>query len=70
MDKIKTGDIVSVSFHNAQFTLIYKAEVLYKPCATGDSWHFKDIETGDIHEISEMCTVTKRKKEQGAEELF
>jgi len=37
-----------------------KAKVLHLPTATGDSWIFKDITNGDIHYISEGCTVTKK----------
>lgn len=55
---IKKGDIVAVNFYGAQITLSHKAEVMYKPCATGDSWVFKDLETGIIHFVSEGCTIT------------
>ena len=59
--KIKIGDIVSVSFHNSKFTLLNQAEVLYMPSATGDSWHFKELNTDDIYYISEGCTILKLK---------
>ena len=59
MDKIIIGDLVKVSFHNAQFTLSECAVVLQIPCATGDSWIFKDKITGAIHYVSEGCTVSK-----------
>ena len=58
MDKIEVGDTVSVNFHGAQMTLCPLAKVLYLPAATGDSWHFRDVSTGEIHAISEGCTVT------------
>ena len=58
-NEIKIGDIVRVDFNGAQLTLCFKAEVLYKPCATGDSWHFKDVETGTLHYVSEGCTISK-----------
>jgi hypothetical protein len=56
---IMKGDTVSVNFHNAQFTLCRIAEVIYKPVATGDSWIFLDIETGQLHHVSEGCTISK-----------
>lgn len=57
-DFIKAGDFVHVDFNNAQITLCHKAEVLYVPTATGDSWVFKDCETNKIHYVSEGCTIT------------
>lgn len=57
--KIEIGDFVRVNFNNAQITLTPKARVRYKPVATGDSWIFQDVETGDVHYVSEGCTVTK-----------
>jgi len=59
MGEIEKGDIVSVSFHNVQMTLIKHALVLHVPCATGDSWQFKDTGSKDIFYISEGCTVMK-----------
>jgi hypothetical protein len=58
--KIIEGDIVLVNFHNIGWTLSGRAKVLNVPRATGESWHIKDLETGDIHYISEGCTVTKK----------
>ena len=60
--EIKNGDIVSVNFHGGQNTLTRKAEVKHIPCATGDSWIFHDLNTGETHYVSEGCTVTKEKK--------
>lgn len=60
MNTIKVGDIVTVNFNGSQLTLCFEAEVLYVPCASGDSWHFLDKHSGDIHYVSEGCTVTKR----------
>ncbi len=57
---IKEGDKVIVNFNGAQITLCHEAEVLYVPCATGDSWHFRDLKTGELHYVSEGCTITKR----------
>ncbi len=61
MDKftIKKYDIVTVNFNNVQYTLCKTARVLHIPSATGDSWQFKDLATGDIHYVSEGCTITK-----------
>jgi hypothetical protein len=59
-DKIEIGDIVSVHSHGGQTTIAFKAEVLYTPVATGDSWRFRDVETGDIHYVSEGCTISKK----------
>lgn len=63
-ESIDTGDTVHVDFNNTQFTLCSKAEVLYTPCATGDSWVFKDLKTFQIHYVSEGCTVTLIEKKQ------
>ena len=57
-EEIERGNIVEVNFNNAQYTLCSAAEVLHVPCATGDSWHFRDIKTNTIHYVSEGCTVT------------
>lgn len=59
---IEEGDTVRVDFNNAQVTLCYSATVLYKPQATGDSWIFKDDETGFVHHVSEGCTVVQLKR--------
>ena len=59
-DRINEGDKVSVNFNGAQLTLCFEAIVKYKPVATGDSWIFKDCQTGDIHYVSEGCTITKK----------
>ena len=55
----KAGEVVSVDFNNAQFTLCSKAEVIRRPCAEGDCWEFRDIKTGDHHCVSEGCTITR-----------
>ena len=57
-DAFKVGDIVSVNFHSVQHTLCERAFVLHIPYATGDSWVFRDLETGIRHAVSEGCTVT------------
>ena len=59
-DRIKEGDVVQVDFNNAQVTLSRAATVVACPCATGDSWVFRDKETGFIHYVSEGCTISKR----------
>ena len=57
--KIEEGDVVSVNFNAAQLTLSHRAEGIHVPCATGDSWVFRDCETGAIHHVSEGCTVSR-----------
>lgn len=58
---ITENDIVSVNFHVSRWTICHRAKVLHVPCAIGDSWHFEDLDTGDIHYVSEGCTITKRR---------
>ena len=60
---IKVGDEVIVNFHSVRFTLC-SARVDYIPCATGDAWHFTDLDNGDEHYVSEGCTITKTKEQQ------
>lgn len=60
MAEIKVGDTVRVDFNGAQMTLCHRAEVLYVPCATGDSWIFRDTDTNNLHYVSEGCTITKK----------
>ena len=57
-DTIKIGDTVCVNFHAAKYTLCSEAEVLYIPLSQGDAWHFRDLHSGEIHYVSEGCTVT------------
>lgn len=57
--RINVGDEVKVNFNNAQYTLSNRARVECMPCATGDSWVFTDLDTGEIHYVSEGCTITK-----------
>ena len=66
--KINKGDKVAVNFNGAQLTLCFEATVRSIPCATGDSWVFEDCQTGDIHYVSEGCTVTKKAQPQNTEE--
>ncbi len=56
--KIEIGDIVSVNFNGAQFTLCHRAKVFNIPHMTGDSWIVKDLDDDKIHYISELCTIT------------
>lgn len=55
---IKINNLVRVNFNNVKFTLCNKAHVLHIPNAIGDSWIFKDSETGAVHYVSEPCTVS------------
>ena len=61
-EKIEKGDLVHVDFNVSKFTLCHETKVLYVPCATGDSWVFKDVKTGQIHNVSEGCTITLLQK--------
>lgn len=58
-DRIVVGDTVRVDFYSINFTLAHRAEVLGIPCATGDSWVFRDLDNGVVHYVSEGCTITK-----------
>ena len=58
--RINEGDTVRVDFNGSQITLSFKAIVLYKPCDIGDSWVFRDEETGFVHHVSEGCTISKK----------
>lgn len=58
-DFIKVGDCVAVNFNSSMITLCATAVVEYIPVATGDSWVFKDDNTGQIHYVSEGCTISK-----------
>lgn len=59
---ITKGDIVRVTFYNANITLARKAEVLHVPQKAGESWIIKDTEDNNIHYINEGCTITKTNK--------
>ena len=61
---IEKLDTVWINFNNAKFTLSKKAIVLYVPVATGDSWKFQDIDTQQVHYVSEGCTITLLEKYQ------
>ncbi len=63
-NEIEKGDIVSVGFLGAQIALCHSAEVLYIPQATGDSWHFLNIDNGELYYVSEGCTITLVKKRE------
>ena len=63
---IQIGDSVSVNFHGAMTTLCHRAKVISKPSQTGESWIFEDLDeltAGNIHYVSEGCTVTKLKRD-------
>ena len=68
VETIKAGDVVSVNFHNAQFTLCSRGVVIYTPLNPEDSWVIRDDETRVVHYVSESCTVSKRiNGEEGAQ---
>lgn len=58
-ERINEGDTVKVDINSAHLTLCHRARVEYIPVASGDSWIFKDLDTGAIHYVSEGCTITK-----------
>ncbi len=57
--RLREGDSVAVHFHGSQHTLCRRALLCNIPCATGDSWVFRDLDTGLLHHVSEGCTVTR-----------
>ena len=61
-ERIDVGDEVRVNFNTAQVTLCRRACVEYVPGASGDSWVFTDLDTDEVHYVSEGCTITKRKE--------
>ena len=61
-ERIDVGDVVKAQIFSAQVTIVNNAEVCHVPCASGDSWVFKDAQTGSIHYVSEGCTVSLIKK--------
>ena len=61
--KLELTDVVSVNFHRSKFTLCRKAILIKFPTTAGDNWIFKDVDTNQIHYISEGCTVTSIKEE-------
>lgn len=56
---ISIGDLVSVNFNNSQYTLTSNGEVLGVP-GKDNTWIIKDINTEELFNISEPCTVSKR----------
>ena len=67
-DKIREGDIVSINFNNAQITLTNAAEILYAPYQMGESWVVRDLDTQQIHYISEGCTITVKGRKKKTDE--
>ena len=58
-EKLQKGDIVSVNFNNARYTLCDRGVIKYMPTCSGDAWVVEDMETGLLHYITEPCTITK-----------
>ena len=56
-DRIEAGDMVNVSFHGSQTTLIGRGTVLALPLGPGGSWIIRDV-AGFVHYISEPCTIS------------
>jgi hypothetical protein len=63
-ERIERGDVVRVDFNGAQGTLSSRADVMYVPVSTGDSWIFRDQLTSEIHYVSEGCTITLLQKKE------
>ena len=65
-NKIEEGDRVDVFFANE--VSISDCEVLYTPCATGDSWHLKE-KSGEIIYVQsfEMMRLKNKIGEQDAQ---
>ncbi len=56
--RIQYGDHVRVNFNQAQMTLCSCAIVVGMPSQSGDFWIFKDADTGEVHYVSEPCTIS------------
>lgn len=56
---ISIGDLVSVNFNSVQYTLTTNGEVIGIP-GKDKTWIIKDIDTNEVFNISEPCTVAKR----------
>ena len=57
-EQIQVNDLVCVNFNGSCYTLCSRATVLHMPSCGGDSWGFRDEDSGQIHYVSEGCTVT------------
>jgi uncharacterized Fe-S cluster protein YjdI len=60
--RIERGDTVIVAFNTGQCMLSFDATVESVPCQTGEPWIFVDNQTGDVHYVTEGCTVSKKAK--------
>ena len=61
METIEVGDKVSIDWE--QIGSEFELEVLYKPCATGDSWHLKRTD-GTILYVSSFGRMVRDKERQ------
>ena len=64
--KIEEGDVVWVTQMGEM--LCEEARVDWVPCATGDSWHFYNLITGQVIYVSDGCTVGLINKREGESE--
>jgi hypothetical protein len=65
-NRIEKGDKVDVFFSNGE--AMYDCEVLYLPCATGDSWILKDKDNELVYvQMFEMIRL-KNPTPKGGEE--
>lgn len=67
-NKIGIGDVVSVTFPDAEEGWFPnegwfpKLEVLYIPSETGDCWHMRNPDNGQIHYIQHFETISLMEK--------
>jgi hypothetical protein len=67
-NKIEIGDIVDVTFETQN--MICNAEVLYTPCATGDSWHLRVTDIDGFKHIFYVQQFTTMGLIKKAESIF
>ena len=59
---ISIGDTVQVNKDDAGMNLICRAEVLNVPRGEGDSWGFRDLDTGTEVWTTERITIYKQER--------
>jgi len=60
-EEIKKGDKVDIFFSDGES--LFGCEVLYIPCATGDSWHIRE-EDGDLIYVQFFEAMRLRKPKE------
>lgn len=63
-DKIDVGDTAEVVliYHQNENPVFFTGIVLYTPCGTGDSWHFRDIGNGGLRYVQTFADMRLIKK--------